>query len=345
MLSAVAARKARLQAQAPAQKPLLPQPTQRIPQSPSPQPEDLSDHAKPPSKRKSFEPAPKQSRKKRKVNKPAEKRKPSRYFMEKDSFKEQDDVIVVEEDDDESESSSSSDSGESSGELFSLPTVAVPPKRRRAWSPSQPIVAVESSEDEAEDAALEEIGLGVLPIVRAAEPDAPQVLSTYRPVPEQNFFDLSSEELASLGLSSASGKLLVLQLPDRVALLGTYSITVLQGEVRLNGTKLTPSLYAHSVFAPRSSPLPVIECSPSSSPSEQAVVQLSTRFAASASRGPVVIVLQELRTGVEGLGLVCKTFEDVFQPSRWQRNQTNVSLGLDGVHYVSKCALLCLKSH
>ncbi|EKM59001.1 uncharacterized protein PHACADRAFT_113119 [Phanerochaete carnosa HHB-10118-sp] len=328
MLSAVAARKARLQAQTSAHAaPSPPQPRKSY--SPSPEPEKSSGDTEPPSKRKPFAPAPKRSRKKRKVTKPAEKKQPSRYFAERDSFKEQEDVIEVDDEHDPSESSSTSGSGESSGELFSLPvgpTAAAQAKRRHTWSPGAP--PAESSEDEAKDVTFE-------PVVRAAE-EPPQLLSTFQPVPDRNFFHLSPDELSSLAISpSASGKLLVLQLTERLTLLGTYSIIVLQGVIRLNGIELTPSLFAHPVFAPQSSPLPVIECTSSKNSSRTTVFQLPSRFIASASRATAVVVLQELRTGVEGLGRVCRTFEGAFEPSRWQRKQTEVDLGLEGVYYVT----------
>lgn len=332
MLSAVAARKARLQAQTPTQKATEPS-TPRTPPSPSPELAEDSSHAKPPSKRKSSAPAPKHQRKKRKVNKPAEKKPPARYFAEKDGFKEQDDVIVVESEDEESSSASESD--QSSGELFSLsaqPTSAALHSSRRAWSPSGPLA--ESSEDEAEDVALQPSVLDIPSTSRPAD-EPLQLLSTFRPIPDQNIFDLSAEDLSAIGLSSsAKGKLLVLQQQDRLALLGTYSITILQGAVSLNAVALQPSLKTHPVFAPRSSPLPVIECSASESRARQPIVQLPVRFAASVARSAAIIVLQELHTGVEGLGRVCRTFEGVFQPSRWQRNQANDELGLGGVHYV-----------
>ncbi|GJE83934.1 polynucleotide 5'-hydroxyl-kinase GRC3 [Phanerochaete sordida] len=326
MLSAVAARKARLQSQVPAQEP----PSRASP-SPSPEPEDVVEHEKPSSKRKAS--APKQSRKKRKVNK-SEKKQPARYFAQKDGFKEQDDLIVVE--DDEHEDDSSSESGESSGELFSLPamsSVSAPPKQRRAWSPSAP--PVESSEDEDDGIAFEASVLDAPPPTCAIE-EPPQLLSTFHPVLDQNIFHLSTEEIGSLGLSStASAKLLALQQADRLALLGTYSLIVLRGAIQLNGVEVTPSLYAHPVFAPRSSPLPIIECASTDEPSGSPAVELPSRVATSASRAAAVVIIQELRTGVEGLGRVCRTFEDAFQPSRWQRNQTNVDLGLEGVHYIT----------
>lgn len=325
MLSAVAARRARLQQKIPARKQ-----SQERPPSPSPpsEPDNESEHAqaKPPSKRKSSVAAPKPSRKKRKVNNPAHK-KVSRYF-EKDSFKDQEDLIVVEDDDDEE--SDSSDSGESSGEFIpssSRPSAAARTKRR-AWSPSAPL---QDSSDEDEINAVPEEALANPAAV------APHLLSTFQPIEGQNFFHITQDELQALGISSSMhAKLLVLRSSERLALLGTYSIVVLQGAVTLNGVRLTACRDAHPIFAPRSSPLPIIEhgikvggnCS---------ILSLPTRIAESSVSNDAVILIQELKTGVEGLGRVCRTFEDVFNPSRWQRNQSKVDFGLDGVHYVGLC--------
>lgn len=324
MLSAVAARRARLQQKIPARKQ-----SQERPPSPSPpsEPDNESEHAqaKPPSKRKSSVAAPKPSRKKRKVNNPAHK-KVSRYF-EKDSFKDQEDLIVVEDDDEESDSS---DSGESSGEFIpssSRPSAAARTKRR-AWSPSAPL---QDSSDEDEINAVPEEALANPAAV------APHLLSTFQPIEGQNFFHITQDELQALGISSSMhAKLLVLRSSERLALLGTYSIVVLQGAVTLNGVRLTACRDAHPIFAPRSSPLPIIEhgikvggnCS---------ILSLPTRIAESSVSNDAVILIQELKTGVEGLGRVCRTFEDVFNPSRWQRNQSKVDFGLDGVHYVGLC--------
>lgn len=322
MLSAVAARKARLQQNAPPPEPA--QDRAQSPESPSEE-EGGQERVKPPSKRKSSAPAPKPSRKKRKVNKPQDK-KQGRYFEEKDGFKEQDDVIVVA---DEGEESNSSDE---SSDTPLPPPKAIRKPQRRAWSPSAPFQ--DSSDDEEGDATLEDAVLTPPVALRPAE-EPPQVLSTYRPILGQNFFDITQEELKTIGISLTSpGKLLVLRSSDRLALLGTYSLTVLLGAVRLNGVLLTPSLHAHSVFAPRSSPLPVVE-KISWVQGDKSAIPLPTRFSGSIVPGDTVILLQELRTGVEGLGRVCRTFEDVFTPTRWQRNQSTVDLGLQGVHYVS----------
>ena len=328
MLSAVAARKARLQQKPPPQNPQKdPEPSP----SPSPEPEDVLERAKPPSKRKSAPPNPKPLKKKRKVNRPGEK-KVARYFLGKDGFKEQEDVIIVDDDDEESDSSSS---GESLGERpLAQSQPSIPARARRAWSPSEPLQ--DSSDEEEADAALEEQVLNPPTTPRPTELP-PELLSTFQPILNQNFFHVSEEELQPLGItSSAPTKLLVLRPSDRLALLGTYSITILRGSIRLNGVHLTPSLDPHQVFAPRSSPLPVIDYA-SGIAGHDLLTTLPAGLVRSIDPNDAAILIQELKTGVEGLGRVCKTFEDVFKPTRWQRNQTTVDLGLEGVYYVGVC--------
>lgn len=336
MLSAVAARKARLQAKAPSQPP---PPAAEPSPSPSPSPEDVSDHVKPSSKRKSSASTPKPSRKKRKVNKTVEK-KSARYFAEKDSFKEQEDIIVVE--DDEDDVSSSSGLEEDPAEHIPVPSKPLlAASAKRAWSPSAPLA--DSSDEEVEDPVLEQVALGAVPTPRPAVQPR-QLLSTFRPIPDQNFFHLAEGELEYLGLSCAdAAKALLLQASDRLVLLGTYGLTVLQGAVRVNGVELYASSRSHAVFAPRSSPLPVIELAPPRTTPRDLAIPLPSRLAGVVAQAEAIVLLQELRTGVEGLGKVCRTFEDAFLPSRWQKNQMSIDLGLQGVHYVSLYARIACR--
>jgi polynucleotide 5'-hydroxyl-kinase GRC3/NOL9 len=64
------------------------------------------------------------------------------------------------------------------------------------------------------------------------------------------------------------------------------------------------------------------------------VSHLPTRIRNLVHQDSTIIVLQELRTGIEGLGNICQTFEGVFAPSRWQKNETDQQLGVSGIHMV-----------
>jgi polynucleotide 5'-hydroxyl-kinase GRC3/NOL9 len=47
-----------------------------------------------------------------------------------------------------------------------------------------------------------------------------------------------------------------------------------------------------------------------------------------------VIVLRGLHTWVEGLGRVCKTFDGIFRPPKWQADDDPTTLGLSHAYYV-----------
>ncbi|KAL0580188.1 Polynucleotide 5'-hydroxyl-kinase grc3, partial [Marasmius crinis-equi] len=230
MISAIAARKA---AQA------------KLPPNLQPQPEVDSNESKSsspaPAKRKRpseiSNPHPK-NKKKKLNNKPPSTIKKTRYFQEPDPIARQDDIILIESDDDEEDEEE--------------PDVLEPAATGRAWSPSGP---VNSDDEEAE----------------GSTPNGPRTISTYCPVPHQNLFTLEQEEIAALGLPSCSGcKAVLIPLADEdtIALLGTYTITVIHGSVSLLGARLETSQpqQHHRVFAPRSSPIPVLKASSSGKP-------------------------------------------------------------------------------
>ncbi|KAJ3544189.1 hypothetical protein NM688_g5769 [Phlebia brevispora] len=327
MLSAVAARKARLQAKGQSSTP----PTSTPQQSPSPQPvQKTKSHAKPPSKRKSSSEAVSQSHKRRKVNKLQEKS--ARYFQEKDSFLEQEDVIIIEDDNDEDEAalSATSEEGRSSEDAAST-------KPKRAWSPSAPFLDSSDEEGAAEgvDTPLE-VEEVELPRPARLVTEAPSVLSTYRPIESQNLFVAAEDELVALGLPSAlPAKVLCLAQSDRLALIGTYTLCVIHGFISLAGVTLTPSRTSYRVYAPRSAPSPVIECLPTSNQPPSTLAGLPERLQTLTEHSDAIVVLQAVKSGVEGLGRICRTFENVFEPSRWQRAQGEIDIGLSSAHYVT----------
>jgi len=86
------------------------------------------------------------------------------------------------------------------------------------------------------------------------------ILSTFSPTPGKNIFFLSTAELKELGLDlKEKGTLVALDEGDRLCLLGICRVTVLGGSISVNGVVLRPSINPHNIFAPRSSPLPVVE--------------------------------------------------------------------------------------
>lgn len=353
MLSAVAARKARLEEKKPPAD--LSKPTSAPTSAPAqvstltPRP-SLAQHpegkSKPPLKRKSGEQGPKPSKKKRKQQgKPPGEKRP-RYF-EGDAFKTQEDLIVVPDDDSDTDASRSEMSiGSETIEWTVLPTpttqAATQPlilqtKRRRAWSPS---VQLRDSSDEEDDESGEDAAYSAeLPSIYQPSrpaPDEPPVLSTFRPILDQNMFHLTEEEMKQCNLPSGQrGTLLVLSLGETLTLLGTCSLIVLHGSISLYGATLHASSTVYRVFAPRSSPLPVIESLSQTRHPRDISLALPSRIRAAATAGRAAVLLQDIQTGVEGLGLVCRTFDGVFAPSRWQSSSAVPDLGLNSVKLVT----------
>ncbi|KAG5649462.1 hypothetical protein H0H81_003675 [Sphagnurus paluster] len=311
MLSAIAARKAAQAALRDATVPMdsQPGPTTSAPVLEAPTPK------KPTSKRKSSTQTSKPP--KRKKEKP---KAPPRYFDEPDSFQDQDDVIVIDSDSDEV------DEQEDFREQ--------PPMKRR-WSPSLPL---NDSSDEGDMDADLDVSFSVLPTTAVPKvPTTTEVLSTFHPSPNQNTFFLDVAEVSALQLeSNAPGTLIALHSEETICLLGTYTFTVLQGSINHSGVLLSPSRRCHRVFAPRSSPLPLIE-GQDSARAIQNIRNLPQSIHPLIARPITLVLLQELHSGVEGLGRICRTFDGVFAPSRWQRSTVSDELQLSGVHLVCPC--------
>ncbi len=228
MLSAVAARKA-----AQVAKP-KPEPTPSVLQEePAPVPVEPS-RSRPVSKRKPSSQSAPSSRKKKKKNN--DKRpEPSRYFEEPDPFQIQEDIIAIDSD--------TSDEGD----------IEQPEPVQRGWSPSAPLN--DSSEEEDEGPTPVSVPQPPPPPVIPEETDT---LSTFHPILDQNTFILTPEELCFFGFGEGAAALLALSSSDTICFLGTYKLSVLHGSIKICGTTLHSSTRAHNVFAPRSSPLPVI---------------------------------------------------------------------------------------
>ncbi|KAI6039237.1 hypothetical protein EDC04DRAFT_2686819 [Pisolithus marmoratus] len=160
----------------------------------------------------------------------------------------------------------------------------------REWSPSRP---VELEEPE---------------VPRPAEPT---VISNFSPILGQNTFPLSRDDLSAMGFQGDNGLVLVLNASESVALLGVYLLTVLQGCANLCGVTLGPSSTQHRVFAPRSSPIPVISWAPTERPSKRPLPSI-----VHANPDAMVVLIQYANTGVEGLSRVFRVFKNVFKPPR-----------------------------
>ncbi|KAF9037010.1 hypothetical protein BDZ89DRAFT_1011226 [Hymenopellis radicata] len=320
MLSAVAARKA---AQAAKQAPLtpdtsVPKVTDKQAESPASRPPPSSSKRKP-----SSQSAPAAKRKKKKSQ---EKGKIARYFQDSttDSIHVDQDIITIESDDSDVEQDADSldDIDFSIAEFQPKVASSTVPPTQRAWSPSVPVA---DSSDEEDDDVDEEMA----PPPIAEETDA---LSTFQPIRDQNVFTLDSADMVSLGYADdgLSATLVVLQPGDTLSFVGAYKFSVVQGSIMVLGTTFHPAVTTHNVFAPRSSPIPVIKAAASTS----TPLSLPVRLKAHAQPSETVIVLHELRTNVQGLERICATFEGVFRPLR--RHATNFDFGVPGLSMVSE---------
>ncbi|KAF9265597.1 hypothetical protein L218DRAFT_997541 [Marasmius fiardii PR-910] len=305
MISAIAARKA-AQAKAPAPPPQQPTADSHDSKSSSPIP--------PKRKRKSdaASPNPKRKKKSNSSKKPPSSIKKTRYFQESGPVVHQDDIILIESDQEEEDDEREEVVGGTSTEA-------------RAWSPSVPAMNMSDDDDEPET---------------TPPPEGPRVISTYHPVPNQNLFTLNIEEITSLGLptpSSCKAALISLSDGETIGLLGAYSFSVIYGSISLLGATVVASqpFQHHRVFAPRSSPIPVIRALSSSTDSLVAAgTSKFERFRHIFCEGNVVVIILELRTNVEGLGKVCKVFDGVFQPPLSLLSSPLQNLGLHGLHLV-----------
>ena len=200
--------------------------------------------------------------------------------------------------------------------------------RAKAYSPSRPVM--DSSDDASDTSEQPLTDLSQLFSYNHPLTNEPQILSTYRPVHGQNLFQLSLDEGLALGLSGPAVAL-VLSPSATVSFVGAYRLRVLRGSISLLGTVIQPSRVLHPVFAPRSSPIPVIEALAAHGESSKSLYDIPARITSSIDKGDVIIGLQELRTGIEGLGRVMRTFDGVFHQTD-PEGAPDIPLG--GVHLV-----------
>lgn len=322
MISAIAARKAKQAAQ--------PQQGQQSTQSQPPpsgslHPSIQSPKRKPTSQR--AKPAPK--RQKRDVN---QKTKPPVVPTPvSDVSQPQDDMMIMGSDDEDHESALSE---ESDVEILSSP----PPKQpKRVWSPSIPLH--DSSSDE--DITLDTAGLIDLPTRSSILPETSvgTILSNFISVPGQNTFFLSAGDIRKLGLGfgeEAKGTSVVLEQGNKICLLGACRLTLLKGSIRVNGVPMQPSTVPHNIFAPRSSPLPVVEYSAGDAQAVLDASRLPQALRSLYSSQCSLVLLQELWSNVEELGNVCRTFEGAYRPSKWQDDLVSSPFQIDGLYLVSE---------
>lgn len=233
------------------------------------------------------------------------------------------------------------DSGESSDQDMSMvedsdqDSVNDQSRGGRVWSPSQSVG--DSSDDSME---VDTEGMAQLDISSffskahqksQEDLDENRLLSTFEPSPDENMFFLTAEERSALNLSDAA-TLIALNAQDSLCLLGTCNLTILQGSITLYGITLLASSTKHPIYAPRSSPLPIIRTSSKVATTLKSEI-LSPRLV-TILKFKAVIILQELRTNVENLGCICRSFEGVFEPTKWQKGVAKGPFEIPGLYMV-----------
>lgn len=177
---------------------------------------------------------------------------------------------------------------------------------QRAWSPSRP--PLDSSDDDEEFVeGTSGYDLEVPPSLPPLDNGYPSLQTlTFAPVSGQNVFHISEDENGPL--KGRRGTVLALGMGETLALQGVYSMTVLRGAVSVMGSDIQASSSSHHIFAPKCSPMPIIKAIAYSSSSQIIPGQIVQRIRPECA----AILLEDVVTGVEGLGRVCKLFEGVF---------------------------------
>ncbi|KAI0080491.1 hypothetical protein K474DRAFT_1689126 [Panus rudis PR-1116 ss-1] len=317
MLSAIAARKAALQSKGlPTSKP-----TEEPPSSPSPSPPP--EEVKNATKRKPSGPVTptKSTKKKRKKNHVAKEEKTVRYFDATQSKVSQDAMVIDVGSDEEQDGSDDDVSSDEPSTSF-IPSTPAPSSRRRAWSPSTPF-------DDSADQDEVQNSIRTVPIVSP--------LSTFQPLLNKNIFHLSTAEIQGITSDAESrGTLVFLNHQDRLALLGVYRVTVVYGSITISGVTLGSSKTPYDIFAPRSSPIPILQCPTNPSATSLSSTSLPARCVEAARGFPAAILLQELNNGVSGLGKICGFFEKDFVHLKWQDDAATSAFSLAGIQNLTR---------
>ena len=309
MISAVAARKAALAARKP---PIEKSASTSI----TPIPPSTSARINP--KRKSS------SQKTQPEKKKLKKLKSTSNQSSTDVFKEQEDIIVM-----DSEESIEEDMSEDSDRV----SVNGQFQGEKAWSPNHSVgnSSDDSMEVDGDGAAQLDISSFFNNKAHQEDLDENRLLSTFQPSPDQNIFFLTAEEQSILNLSDRA-TLIALNPQDSLCLLGTCNLTILHGSITLCGITLLASSTKHPIYAPRSSPLPIIRAS--FKPASVLKLETLPPRLLKILEFKAVIILQELRTNVEDLGRICRSFEGVFEPTKWQQGVANEPFEIPGLYMV-----------
>ncbi|KAG6370399.1 hypothetical protein JVT61DRAFT_12120 [Boletus reticuloceps] len=228
--------------------------------------------------------------------------------------------------DSESDSSLSQEEMDIPQPVIGLSSVPIT-KTERAWSPSRPILD-SSDDDEPGPSGSFDSTSHLTP--STSKKTEPLTLSTFRQVPNHNVYPISEND----DVSSGKARIPVLHPKETLSLVGLYSLCVLQGSVSLLGVTLSPSDTEHTVFAPLSSPIPILSWAMS-------VHQGSCTFPSPPSiqqqANATAILIEYTDTGVEGLGRICNIFDGVFKLPR----EAEAGPGID----IPRIHMVCVGMH
>lgn len=242
----------------------------------------------------------------------------TRYF----AIEASDHIIIDDEEDGQDASSSTSE-----GDDFAR-HAHKPPHVQRTWSPSHPPLDSSDDDDDGFVEGTSGYDLEVPPSLPPLDNGYPSLQTlTFTPVLGQNVFHISGNE--SGPLKGRRGTILVLGMGETLALQGVYSLTVLRGAVSVMGSDIQASSSSPHIFAPRCSPMPIIKAIAYSSSSQIVPGPILQRTSPECA----AILLEDVVTGVEGLGRVCKLFEGVFGDN----SSRDDALRLSTAHMVSPC--------
>jgi polynucleotide 5'-hydroxyl-kinase GRC3/NOL9 len=174
---------------------------------------------------------------------------------------------------------------------------------------------------------------------RPTVPEAGKTLSTFVPVPDKNVYHLLATDFASTAISGEKGSIVILEQGESLCILGTCRLTLLKGAITLNGVHLQPSLISHRIFSPRSSPLLMIE-GRSGTKYVINTSNLPSRLHRHEQSKSALVFLQELLTGVEGLGRICRTIEGVYESYGRQDHSFSSPFKLYGLYMVRNSVFL-----
>lgn len=144
-----------------------------------------------------------------------------------------------------------------------------------------------------------------------------------------NFATLTAKQLSEAGIaSSGPGVVISIRVQETLAIVGTYSVTPLQGSLALLSTTIVPSAEntSYPVFAPTSHPVPILARANDEESESDLLEVLDLPESFDLSPSQTVFLLQENRTGIEGLsGDVVPGFNSIWlsEEGAW---------GLRGVH-------------